>query len=95
MGNSSFKSTYRFGGTVFILTVLAFSLIFGFIFKGCSSDNVINVNLSEDKIKLHDTVVVEKPIEKIVRDTVRIPVYPKPVVSPKTNIAPKSDTLSK
>jgi len=89
MKSSNFKSAYRFGGTVFILTVLIFSLIFGFIFKGCSSDNVINVNLNDAKEKTKDTIVVEKKIEKIVRDTVRIPFFPKP------SFRPKVDTLSK
>ncbi len=89
MKSSNFKSAYHFGGIVFIITVLIFSLIFGFIFKGCNSDNVINVNLNEAKVKTKDTIIVEKKIEKIVRDTVRIPVFPKP------SFRPKVDTLSK
>lgn len=95
MKNNSFKSSYQFGATVFVIAVLFASLIFGYIFKGCSSDNVINVNVSDKKVEPLDTVVVEKEIQKIIRDTVKIPVYPKPVVLPKTNFAPKSDTTSK
>jgi hypothetical protein len=45
--------------------------------------------LNDAKEKTKDTIVVEKKIEKIVRDTVRIPVFPKP------SFRPKVDTLSK
>jgi len=88
MKSSPFKSSYRFGGTVFVLSVLVMSLIFGGIFKGCSTDNVVTVNLTDHKEKTGDTVVVEKIIEKKVRDTVRVYVQPKVVI-------PKKDTSSK
>ena len=77
MKSSPFKSAYRFGGTVFAIAVLVMSLIFGGIFKGCSTDNVVTVNLTDHKQKTGDTVVVEKIIEKKVRDTVRVYVQPK------------------
>lgn len=88
MKSSPFKSAYRFGGTVFAISVLIMSLIFGGIFKGCSTDNVVTVNLTDHKEKTKDTIVVEKMIERKVRDTVRVYVQPKLLTS-------RKDTTSK
>lgn len=88
MKSSPFKSTYRFGGTVFAVSVLIMSLIFGGIFKGCSTDNVVTVNLTDHKEKAKDTIYLEKVVEKKVRDTVKVYVQPKLFI-------PKKDTSSK
>lgn len=86
MKSSPYKSTYRFGGTIFAISVLIMSLIFGRIFKGCSTDNVVTVNLNDHKTK--DTVFIERISEKKTLDTVRVYVQPKVVI-------PKKDTSSK
>lgn len=91
MKTNSLKSAYRFGGTIFIVSVLIMSLIFGLFFRSCSkSDNVVNVNLPENRNPQKDTIFIERSVEKIVRDTVRIPVIQKvyPVIQ-------KKDTSSK
>ena len=87
MKSTPFKSAYRFGGTVFVLSVLVMSLIFGGIFKGCSTDNVVTVNLTDNKEKTKDTIYLEKLVEKKVRDTVKVYVQPK-------IFTPKRDTSS-
>jgi hypothetical protein len=87
MSNNSLKSTYRFGGTIFVLSVLLVSTIFGIIFRACSSDNVVNVNLPEQNLNKIDTVFIDKP--KIIIDSCTKPHVsvviktPKPVVSNK------------
>lgn len=77
MSNKSFKSLYRFGGTVFFVSVFVLSTIFGIVFKACGSNNVVNVNLPDERGK--DTVYVQvqpKYIQRI--DTVKIETIIKP-----------------
>lgn len=87
MKTSSLKSAYRFGGTVFIVSVLIMSLIFGLFFRSCSkSDNVVNVNLPENVSREKDTVFIERSVEKLVHDTI------KQIVIQKVPVTPKKDT---
>ena len=84
MKTSSLKSAYRFGGTVFIVSVLIMSLIFGLFFRSCNkSDNVVNVNLPENVSREKDTIFIERAVEKLVHDTIKIPVIQKVPVTPK------------
>jgi hypothetical protein len=91
MKPNSLKSAYRFGGTIFVLSVLIMSLIFGLFFRSCSnSDNVVNVHVTESKEKPRDTVFIEKIVQTRFRDTIRIPVmYKSPVI---TTVIPNKDT---
>jgi hypothetical protein len=94
MGTNSFKSAYRFGGTIFVITVIIMSAIFGAFFRSCSkSDNVVNVNLPESVNTETDTVFIEKQVEKVVRDTIRIPYTPKVKQLVDKGSSPKVDTL--
>lgn len=90
MKTNSLKSAYRFGGTVFIVSVLIMSLIFGLFFRSCSkSDNVVNVNLPENVNPQKDTVFIERLVEKVVHDTI------KQIVIQKAPVIPKKDTSIK
>lgn len=90
MKTNSLKSAYRFGGTVFIVSVLIMSLIFGLFFRSCSkSDNVVNVNLPENVNPQKDTVFIERSVEKVVHDTI------KQIVIQKAPAIPKKDTSIK
>lgn len=85
MSNQSFKSLYRFGGTVFFVAVFLLSTIFGIVFKACGSNNVVNVNLPEERGK--DTIYVQVPPKYIQPiDTVKIKeiVKPRPINKPDT-----------
>jgi hypothetical protein len=94
MGTNSFKSTYRFGGTIFVISVLTMSIIFGTLFRSCGvSDNVVNVNLPESVDGKSDTVVIEKEVERVIRDTVRIPYTSKIKQSNDNGSFLKKDTI--
>lgn len=98
--NKSFKNTYRLGMLVFIITTLFASIIFGLMFRSCSSEPVVNVNVMDRKNEsVHDTFYMDREVTRVIRDTVRIQIKPvviptvKPVVKP--TVIPKSDTASK
>ena len=94
--NKSFKNTYRLGMLVFIITTLFASIIFGAMFRSCSSEPVVNVNVMDRKNEsVHDTFYMDRDVTRVIRDTVRI--QSKPVVKPvvKPTVLPKTDTLSK
>ena len=94
--NKSFKNTYRLGMLVFIITTLFASIIFGAMFRSCSSEPVVNVNVMDRKNEsVHDTFYMDREVTRVIRDTVRIQIKPvvKPVVKP--TVLPKTDTLSK
>ena len=98
--NKSFKNTYRLGMLVFIITTLFASIIFGAMFRSCSSEPVVNVNVMDRKNEsVHDTFYMDREVTRVIRDTVRIQVKPvatptvKPVVKP--TVLPKTDTVSK
>jgi hypothetical protein len=90
MSNNSLKSAYRFGGTIFVLSVLLVSTIFGIIFRACSSDNVVNVNLTKENEKSRDTVVIEK--SKIIYDSCTKPHVPVIIKTPKPVVINKDTT---
>ena len=76
------------------------SIIFGAMFRSCSSEPVVNVNVMDHKKEsVHDTFYMDREVTRVIRDTVRIPVKPvatptvKPVVKP--TVLPKTDTVSK
>lgn len=90
--NKSFKNTYRLGMLVFIITTLFTSVIFGALFRSCSSESVVNVNVMGNKKETaHDTLYMDSEVPKVIHDTIRIPI--KPIV--KTTVSPKTDTVSK
>ena len=98
--NKSFKNTYRLGMLVFIITTLFASIIFGAMFRSCSSEPVVNVNVMDRKNEsVHDTFYMDREVTIVIRDTVRIQIKPvviptvKPVVKP--TVIPKTDTASK
>ena len=98
--NKSFKNTYRLGMLVFIITTLFASIIFGSMFRSCSSEPVVNVNVMDRKNEsVHDTFYMDREVTRVIRDTVRIQIKPvviptvKPVVKP--TVIPKTDTASK
>jgi hypothetical protein len=98
--NKSFKNTYRLGMLVFIITTLFASIIFGAMFRSCSSEPVVNVNVMDRKNEsVHDTFYMDREVTRVIRDTVRIQIKPvviptvKPVVKP--TVIPKTDTTSK
>ena len=98
--NKSFKNTYRLGMLVFIITTLFASIIFGAMFRSCSSEPVVNVNVMDRKNEsVHDTFYMDREVTRVIRDTVRIQLKPvviptvKPVVKP--TVIPKTDTASK
>jgi hypothetical protein len=94
--NKSFKNTYRLGMLVFIITTLFTSVIFGALFRSCSSESVVNVNvMGHKKESVHDTLYMDREVPKVIHDTIRIPIKPivKPVVKP--TVLPKTDTVSK
>ncbi len=98
--NKSFKNTYRLGMLVFVITTLFTSLIFGVLFRSCSSESVVNVNVMDHKKEsVHDTFYMDREVTRVIRDTVRVSVKPvvtptvKPVVKPM--VLPKTDTASK
>jgi|688.fasta_scaffold34248_7 hypothetical protein len=98
--NKSFKNTYRLGMLVFIITTLFASIIFGAMFRSCSSEPVVNVNVMDRKNEsVHDTFYMDREVTRVIRDTVRIQIKPvviptvKPVVKP--TVIPKTDTASK
>jgi hypothetical protein len=98
--NKSFKNTYRLGMLVFIITTLFASIIFGAMFRSCSSEPVVNVNVMDRKNEsVHDTFYMDREVTRVIRDTVRIQIKPvviptvKPVVKP--TVLPKTDTVSK
>ena len=98
--NKSFKNTYRLGMLVFIITTLFASIIFGAMFRSCSSEPVVNVNVMDRKNEsVHDTFYMDREVTRVIRDTVRIQI--KPVVIPtvklvvKPTVIPKTDTASK
>lgn len=98
--NKSFKNTYRLGMLVFIITTLFTSIIFGAMFRSCSSEPVVNVNVMDRKNEsVHDTFYMDREVTRVIRDTVRIQIKPvviptvKPVVKP--TVIPKTDTASK
>jgi hypothetical protein len=98
--NKSFKNTYRLGMLVFIITTLFASIIFGAMFRSCSSEPVVNVNVMDRKNEsVHDTFYMDREVTRVIRDTVRIQIKPvviptvKPVVKP--TVLPKTDTASK
>ena len=98
--NKSFKNTYRLGMLVFVITTLFTSMIFGVLFRSCSSEPVVNVNVMDHKKEsVHDTFYMDREVTRVIRDTVRVSVKPvviptvKPVVKP--TVLPKTDTASK
>ena len=94
--NKSFKNTYRLGMLVFTITTLFASIIFGAMFRSCSSEPVVNVNVMDHKKEsVHDTFYMDREVTRVIRDTVRIQIKPvvKPVVKPM--VLPKTDTVSK
>lgn len=98
--NKSFKNTYRLGMLVFVITTLFTSMIFGVLFRSCSSEPVVNVNVMDHKKEsVHDTFYMDREVTRVIRDTVRVSVKPvvtptvKPVVKP--TVLPKTDTTSK
>ncbi len=98
--NKSFKNTYRLGMLVFVITTLFTSIIFGVLFRSCSSESVVNVNVMDHKKEsVHDTFYMDREVTRVIRDTVRVSVKPvvtptvKPVVKPM--VLPKTDTASK
>ena len=98
--NKSFKNTYRLGMLVFVITTLFTSMIFGVLFRSCSSEPVVNVNVMDNKKEsVHDTFYMDREVTRVIRDTVRVSVKPvvtttvKPVVKP--TVLPKTDTASK
>ncbi len=85
---------------VFIITTLFASIIFGAMFRSCSSEPVVNVNVMDRKNEsVHDTFYMDREVTRVIRDTVRIQIKPvviptvKPVVKP--TVIPKTDTASK
>lgn len=97
--NKSFKNTYRLGMLVFVITTLFTSIIFGVLFRSCSSESIVNVNVMDHKKEsVHDTFYTDREVTRVIRDTVRISVKPvltptvKPVVKP--TVLPKTDTAS-
>lgn len=85
---------------VFIITTLFASIIFGAMFRSCSSEPVVNVNVMDRKNEsVHDTFYMDREVTRVIRDTVRIQIKPvviptvKPVVKP--TVIPKTDTTSK
>ena len=85
---------------VFIITTLFASIIFGAMFRSCSSEPVVNVNVMDRKNEsVHDTFYMDREVTRVIRDTVRIQI--KPVVIPtvklvvKPTVIPKTDTASK